>query len=84
MSEIFAYVFLAFMITLAIAFGIFSMKEVKKMEQRSYERGEELGCPDCAVGEPHVCPYLIADRMPEPQRTSVINHMNKELSEVER
>jgi hypothetical protein len=45
----------------------------------SYDRGEELGCPDCAAGESHVCPFLIADDMPEPQRSWVIQHILEEI-----
>lgn len=41
----------------------------------SFEYGEALGCPDCATGEPHVCPFLLADRMPEPRRTRILRHL---------
>lgn len=42
---------------------------------RTYDEGAALGCPDCAAGEPHVCPFLLADDMPEPRRTAVLEHM---------
>lgn len=42
-------------------------------------RGEALGCPDCASGEPHVCPFLMADLMPEPRRSAVLTHMRDAL-----
>lgn len=45
-----------------------------------YRRGEELGCPDCASGEPHVCPFLMADAMPEPRRTWALGHMREQLA----
>jgi hypothetical protein len=41
--------------------------------------GEHLGCPDCAAGEPHVCPYLYADRMPEPRRRTILAHLRAQL-----
>lgn len=34
-----------------------------------------MGCPDCAAGEPHVCPFLMADAMPEPRRARVLAHL---------
>lgn len=44
-----------------------------------YERGEALGCPDCAAGETHVCPFLLADEFPEPRRSWALDHMRAEL-----
>lgn len=44
-------------------------------ETGAYERGEALGCPDCAAGEVHVCPFLLADRWPEPRRSEALEHM---------
>lgn len=48
-----------------------------------YARGELLGCPDCAAGEPHVCPFLHADRLPEPRRTRILAHLRRELADVQ-
>lgn len=45
----------------------------------TYEEGEALGCPDCTAGEPHACPFEYADRMPEPRRTRVLNHIRAEV-----
>lgn len=41
--------------------------------------GEELGCPDCAAGEPHVCPFLYADQLAEPRRTTILAHLREVL-----
>lgn len=45
------------------------------MSDWTYEQGEQLGCVDCAGGEPHVCPYRYADEMPEPRRTGILRHL---------
>lgn len=44
-------------------------------ELGTYERGEELGCPDCHTGIEHCCPYLYADQLLEPQRLQALRHM---------
>jgi hypothetical protein len=35
-----------------------------------------LGCPDEA-GEPHVCPFIYADAMPEPRRSAILTHVRE-------
>ncbi len=40
-----------------------------------YDRGAELGCAMCDMTEPHVCPFLYADKMPEPKRSRVLAHL---------
>lgn len=47
----------------------------------TYEDGEQLGCPDCAAAEPHVCPFLWADQQPEPARSWALAHMQGHLSD---
>lgn len=49
--------------------------------QRTYADGAALGCPDCDAGEPHVCPFLHADRLPEPRRTAVLDHIRAALAD---
>lgn len=52
-------------------------------QRRAYfAQGAGLGCPDCVAGEPHVCPFIMADGMEEPRRTTVLDHMRNELSDV--
>lgn len=48
----------------------------------TFAQGAELGCPDCKAGEPHVCPFIMADAMDEPRRTAVLEHMRRELDDV--
>ena len=42
--------------------------------EHTYARGAELGCPDCLAEEPHCCPFLHADQLPEPQRSWALRH----------
>lgn len=46
----------------------------------TFADGEQLGCLDCTAGEPHACPFAMADRMPEPRRSRVLDHMRAALS----
>jgi hypothetical protein len=47
----------------------------------TYEHGEELGCPTCAAGDPHVCPFLHAAQMDEPRRSRILGRIRAELAE---
>lgn len=48
----------------------------------TYEHGASLGCPDCATGEIHCCPFFWADELDEPQRSQVLRHMRGALRDV--
>lgn len=37
----------------------------------------QSGCPDCAAGEPHVCPFRYADGLSEPRRSAILAHLRR-------
>lgn len=48
----------------------------------TYDEGAALGCPDCATGIEHCCPFLWASELPEPQRTHWLRHARAHLADV--
>ena len=43
------------------------------------DRGDELGCPECEARSLHVCPFLVADNLPEPWRTWSLERLARQL-----
>lgn len=52
------------------------------MADGRYDRGVELGCPDCLAFEIHCCPFLWADRQEEPRRSWILRHLRRHLGDV--
>lgn len=47
----------------------------------TYERGAELGCPDCIAGELHCCPFLWADAQEGKGRRWALAHLRHHLAD---